>query len=598
MLIKNRYEIIRGLGKGGFGKTFLAKDLDWRDRLCVIKQLTAAEDHADFAYIQDKFRQEAKVLDDLGEAIDHIPALRSQIPKLYAYFTEANLFYLVQQWIPGATLEEQAKVALLNEKQVREFLIDILPVLQLIHNRGIIHRDIKPANLIIREPDGKPVLIDFGAVKELAEIAANPETHCHPTSAQIGSAQIGSNSLSKPSTMIGTPGFMAPEQETCEPVSPSTDLYSLGITAIYALSRQIYRWNHTGKSNWQYISSHLSEGFSAILDKAIQLDSRDRYSNAQEMLEALQSLPPLPDATPATIKITRTKPDLVELPSPIASTGQSSLRPLLSTAVGLLVAVAAGYFYANYRVAQADLKYQKAQADLQKIEELKEQGEHQACVIEAKQFTQSHTLTYLNPTTEAEQLGSECANAIVKSIEAAKAKGEHTTCIAEAQRLTQSESNLYDDATTKAEALENECSLSAELQKYLRIDVLNLLQESNQSATAEIISKIQPSVQVEGSQVTVSYDGASDAYLVTNSGLQRLAAFFISALSGESKEFPTTKYADFSSLTVSPKGKSIVATVTKENWDAYLKEYNQASSATVQESIKQQFIKQIQVSTQ
>jgi serine/threonine-protein kinase len=596
MLIKNRYEIIHSLGKGGFGKTFLAKDIDWRDRFCVIKQLTVAEDHADFAYIQDKFRQEAKVLDDLGDAIDQIPALRHQIPKLYAYFTEANLFYLVQQWIPGKTLEEQVKAELLNEKQLREFLVDILPVLQMIHERGIIHRDIKPANLIIREADGKPVLIDFGAVKELAEIAANPDTHLHPTSNQIGSE--GTN---KPSTIIGTPGFMAPEQETCGPVSPSTDLYSLGITAIYALSRQIYRWNYTGKSNWKQISGQLSEGLSVILEKSIQLDPGDRYRDAQEMLEALQSLPPLPDTTPETIKIARTEPVSVEMPRQITATKPLNFRLIASIVVGAVVAIIAGYSYSNYRVAQANLKYQKAQADLQKIEDLKEQGNHQACVIEAKQFTQSHTvshmMTYFNPTAEAEQLGKECANAIVKNIATIKAKGDHAGCITEAERLMKSHSTPYANAIAEAERLKKECTLSAELQAYLRKDVLKLLEKNNQSASAEVIAKIQPSVQVEGEKIRITYDGSSASYLVENAGIQRLAAFFVSALCGQTKEFPTTKYADFSSLLVSPRGKSIVATVMKEKWDSYFKEYNQASSETVKESIKQRFIEQIQVST-
>jgi tRNA A-37 threonylcarbamoyl transferase component Bud32 len=581
MRIKNRYEIIRDLAEGGFGKTFLAKDTDWRDRLCVVKQLRIAQDHPDFAYIQDKFRQEAKVLDDLGEAIDHIPALRNQIPKLYAYFTEANLFYLVQQWIPGKTLAEQVKSGVLNEQQVRQFLVDILPVLQMIHHRGIIHRDIKPSNIILRETDGKPVLIDFGAVKELAEIAANPDTYFHPAS------QNSIAGFNEPTTGIGTPGFMAPEQETCEP------LYSLGITAIYALSGQVFRGSHTGKAKWRFFSANLSSGFSAILDKAIQSDPFERYSSAQDMRLALQGLSPLPDSsdpTPEPLKTTRIDP------VPRRTSPRPWLRPLAFSVTGLLLAIAAGYFYSNYQMAQGELSYQKAQAELKKIEDLKKQGNHQDCVIEAKRFAQSHTLSYLNPAAEAEQLESECVIAIVNSIEAAKTAGDYATCIAKAQKLIQS-STSYPDSITKAEDLQKECQIAADLQNYLRIDVPELLQKLNQSEIAKVIAKIQPAVRIENTEVIITYDSTAHPEFATNSGLQNLTAFFISALGGQSKEFPDTKYADFSRLTVSPKGKSITATVTKEKWDIYLKAFNQASLTTEQERLKKQFIEQIQVST-
>lgn len=577
MLIKNRYEIDQNkpLGKGGFGQTYLAKDQDRFGELCVVKELIFAETDSNFAYCKEMFEQEAKVLHNLGEVIEQIPALKHQIPKLHAYFTEAGRFYLVQQWIPGETLAEQIKTQVLDERQIREFLVNILPVLQLIHERGIVHRDIKPSNIIMRASDGKPVLIDFGIVKGLAK-----------TSPNLDSSQSNS-------TQIGTFAFSPPEQRNGESIHAYTDIYSLGITAINALTGvSSNHWSiyHTGESGWRKFAPSVSYELGQILDRAIQPSPHHRFSTAEEMLAAIQSLSPFIEPSP-TIRLN---------PVPSSQPAPVRVRPKLSLVVvsiaGMLATIAAGYFYSNYRVDQVDQTYQQVQADLKKIKDFKQQGEHQACIAEAQRFTHSHTLSYLDPTAEAEQLGDECAVAAVKNIEAAKTKGDYSTCIAEAKELTQSQLISQTDAVSKAKQLENECSISMDLQNYLRVDVPKLLQDRNQSEAAKIISTIQPSVSVEGDQVTVVYDGSTNPDFVTDSGLQAFAAFFISALSGQSIEFPITKYADFSKFVVSAKGQSKAATITKQQWDTYLVEFKKATSAAQKESMKQQFTKQIQVS--
>ena len=104
-----------------------------------------------------------------------------------------------------------------SEGQVKDILLSLLPVLDYIHSQGIIHRDIKPENIMLRERDGKPVLIDFGAVKEV--VATIVDLDGSPTS----------------SIVIGSPGFMPLEQAAGKPVFAS-DLYSLGLTAIYLLT--------------------------------------------------------------------------------------------------------------------------------------------------------------------------------------------------------------------------------------------------------------------------------------------------------------------------------------------------------------------------
>lgn len=157
-LLNNRYQIIRTLGSGGFGETFIAEDTHMPSgRWCVIKQLKPVVNNPQvYQLVQERFQREAAILEELGNA-------NSQIPSLYAYFELAGQFYLVQEWIEGSTLTDKVRQqGLMSENSVKEILIGILPVLDYVHSKRIVHRDIKPDNIILRQSDGQPVLIDFG----------------------------------------------------------------------------------------------------------------------------------------------------------------------------------------------------------------------------------------------------------------------------------------------------------------------------------------------------------------------------------------------------------------------------------------------------
>ncbi len=289
-MLNNRYQVIQVLSAGGFGETFLAEDTYMPSRRrCVIKQLKPiANDPQTYKMIQQRFEREAATLEYLGEGSD-------QIPKLYAYFSENGQFYLVQEWIHGPTLTEFFKAkGLLNETAVREILLSLLSVLDYVHSKGIIHRDIKPDNILLRNlaasstspnqgtVEGKPVLIDFGAVKETIRSVVNSPGY-HPKS-----------------LVIGTPGYMPSEQAVGRPVYAS-DIYSLGLTAIYLLTgkhpHELETDPHTGEILWQHQASGVSPNLAMILNQAIKPHTSDRYTTASKMLHALQSaafIPPTP----------------------------------------------------------------------------------------------------------------------------------------------------------------------------------------------------------------------------------------------------------------------------------------------------------------
>ncbi|WP_392530772.1 protein kinase [Nostoc sp. C117] len=268
-LLNNRYRVIRTLGGGGFGETFLAEDTQMpSSRRCVIKQLRPIQNNPQiYQLVQERFQREAAILEDLG-------GVSNQIPTLYAYFQSDGQFYLVQEWIEGDTLTAKVhEQGLLSESAVREILINLLPVLEQVHNQRIIHRDIKPDNIILRHRDCKAVLIDFGAVRE-----------------SMGTV-VNSQGLPTSSIVIGTPGYMPSEQAAGRPLY-SSDLYSLGITAIFLLTgkqpQELETDSRSGEIIWHRHALSISPTLAGVIDRAIAYHPRDRFTSAREMLDALQ----------------------------------------------------------------------------------------------------------------------------------------------------------------------------------------------------------------------------------------------------------------------------------------------------------------------
>ncbi|MBC1223929.1 YARHG domain-containing protein [Nostoc sp. UCD121] len=341
-LLNDRYQVIRTLGAGGFGETYLAEDTYMPSkRRCVVKQLRPIHNNPQiYQLVQERFQREAAILEELGGANDQIPAL-------YAYFSSGGQFYLVQEWVEGDTLTGKVqKQGLFSEGAVQELFMNLLPVLDYVHSKHIVHRDIKPDNIIVRHRDGKPVLIDFGAIRESMGTVVNSQGN--PTS----------------SIVIGTPGYMPSEQAAGRPVY-SSDLYSLGMTIIYLLTgkqaQQLETDSQTGEIVWRQYASHVSPILAGVIDKAIAYHPRDRYPTARAMLDTLQNIAnPIPPTQPIL-----TQPTIVSAPPPQTVAVKPQPNPQGSSQNNILLGslIAGGLIGASVIISQVLTKSTESTAD-------------------------------------------------------------------------------------------------------------------------------------------------------------------------------------------------------------------------------------------
>lgn len=266
-LLDGRYQVLQVLGSGGFGQTYIAQDIRRPGcPKCVVKHLKPITYNPEILKTATRlFNSEAETLEQLGN--------HDQIPRLLAYFEENQELFLVEEFIEGHSLEAQLLPGEpWTEDQVIQLLQQLLSILEFIHRYQVIHRDINPKNIIRRQQDGKFVLIDFGAVKQI-------QTQLLTVPRQMENTVI-----------IGTLGYMAIEQRRGYPY-PNSDIYSLGMIGIQALTglhpNQLESDRNTGEIIWQH-QAQVSPQLAAVLSKMVLNYYEDRYQSATEVIEALQ----------------------------------------------------------------------------------------------------------------------------------------------------------------------------------------------------------------------------------------------------------------------------------------------------------------------
>lgn len=286
-ILQNRYRMLSVLGQGGFGRTYLAEDQGRFNERCALKEFIPPQGSAyALAKAKELFQREATIL----YQIQH-----PQIPQFRATFEENQRLFLVQDYVDGKTFrtllnDRKSKGLKFSETEVLQLIQQILPVLHHIHSKGIIHRDIAPDNIILRQPDNLPVLIDFGVVKEIATKVQSPETNAEPTT-------------------VGKLGYAPSEQMQTGRAYPSSDLYSLAVTALVLLTgrepQDLYD-DRTLTWTWQRWVQ-LSPAVGQVLDRMLSYRPGDRYQSAGEVAQALQG------ATGGTVAPAAPAPDVSQM---------------------------------------------------------------------------------------------------------------------------------------------------------------------------------------------------------------------------------------------------------------------------------------------
>lgn len=258
-VISDRYRIVAPLGQGGMGTTYEAEDLTNYQRV-AIKALSLRQ--IGEWKVLELFEREARVLANL----EH-PA----IPKYLDYFPvetpDNRSFYLVRELVSGESLADLVEKGWhADESEVKRIAVQVLDILNYLHQLTppVIHRDIKPQN-IIRCPDGRVFLVDFGAVQEVYR-----------------------NTLTRGGTFVGTLGYV-PQEQFGGNVQPASDLYSLGATLLFLLTKRspdelpLRRM----KIDFRRYVKVLPE-FADWLEEMLEPATEDRFESAKVALEALQ----------------------------------------------------------------------------------------------------------------------------------------------------------------------------------------------------------------------------------------------------------------------------------------------------------------------
>lgn len=269
--IQGRYYVVRQLGRGGVGVTFLAQDQQCFDSQCVVKQLKPKTANPQtLAIARRLFNREAEIMNRLGHC--------DRIPRLLAYFEQDNEFFLVQELIEGHDLSQEIVPGQpWSENKTLTLLQDTLEVLLVVQQNSVIHRDLKPSNLMRRRQDEKIILIDFGSVKQVSTQIIDAAGQVKQTVA------VGTKSYMPMEQMMGRPGFYS-------------DIYALGIIAIQALtgvSPKEFPIDDDGEIIWRNkLNSqvHYQPRFLDLLDQMVRYRHQERYSSAGVVLTDLKQL--------------------------------------------------------------------------------------------------------------------------------------------------------------------------------------------------------------------------------------------------------------------------------------------------------------------
>jgi len=262
------YEIVEEIGEGGMATVYRAyqPSVDRFVAVKVIRQSIAGDAEA-----MARFQREARVV----ARLEHLHVL-----PIHDFDGAHDPPYIVMRYVEGGTLKEVLRRGQLPLEEIGFLLRQVSAALDYAHRQGVVHRDVKPSNIMI-DGEGNAFVSDFG------------------TARMVGRAGVGlGEGLTQSGSMMGTPGYMAPEQAMGEGVDHRADLYSLGVMAFEMLTGQL---PYQAENPMQVVIQHLNEPVPSacawdprlpaavddVLRRAMAKDPGARYGTASELTEAM-----------------------------------------------------------------------------------------------------------------------------------------------------------------------------------------------------------------------------------------------------------------------------------------------------------------------
>lgn len=370
------FEIIEVAGEGGMGVVYRAIQISLGREVALKLIAPVIANEPDF---RTRFDHESR----LAASIDH-----PHVVSIYAAGEHEGRPYLAMQWIPGRGLDRSLRQGPLELERTVAVISQIGGALDVAHATGLVHRDVKPGNILLRSFGGRDhaYLVDFGIARNTA---------------------VGLAGVTRTGSMVGTLGYMAPEQLRGERGDARSDLYALGCVAFESLTgRRPFERDNEAAVLWAHGHDPrprpsqvavLSGSFDELISRALAIDPDERFQSGAELALALEAasegapIPPPeprpaaiagfgdPDAATASTRSIAAPTDRLEPEAPTAvrplptdprPAGAADARPLRGVLAAILAGLAAAALVVAVGMAVAAASPREGFIDLQGAEQV------------------------------------------------------------------------------------------------------------------------------------------------------------------------------------------------------------------------------------
>ena len=289
------YEILAQIGAGGMGEVYKARDPKL-DRLVAIKVLPPLMANPD---LLARFEREAKAVATLNHP---------NILGIYDLGKEGEHAYAVMELLEGESLRDRLRMGLLPAKKALDIATQLAEGLAAAHARGIVHRDIKPENIFLTR-EGRVKVLDFGLAKQLPGWAGGTESDLNQPTQELGSLGAGTEA----GTVMGTVGYMAPEQVKGQPADHRADIFAFGVVVYEMLyGRRAFLGQTPVETLHAILSVDPADAAASkvailpvleqLIFRCMEKDPEQRYQSLKDLaydLQHLSTISPGPGHTPA-----------------------------------------------------------------------------------------------------------------------------------------------------------------------------------------------------------------------------------------------------------------------------------------------------------